>query len=73
MFSSEIGAFNVLGIGALLESNYVPDFSACPTDGPVETLRIVRTQYLAAKKASEAPEVCNSMCMCHVTSVQRML
>ncbi len=55
-FRTDLGSWSVLGIGALTNSVYKPDFDAFVSSGPCRCIRITRARFNAAVDASAAEQ-----------------
>ena len=53
-FRTDLGSWSVLGIGALTNPAYKPDFDAFVSSGPCRCIRIARARFNAAVDASTA-------------------
>jgi hypothetical protein len=51
-FRSDVSSWSLLGVGALEDSSYAPDFSAYVSNGPCRCLRLSRSRFSAAVDAS---------------------
>lgn len=53
-FRTDLGSWSLLGVGALTNAAYKPDFDAFVSSGPCRCIRITRTRFNAAIDASAA-------------------
>lgn len=57
LFRSDLGPWSVLGTNALLNADYVPDFSASVSAGPCRLLQFSRSAFVMAVDASTAERI----------------